>query len=368
MNSYVPSPVAHDLDGLTFPTHHHAALQVKHEYGPNPDFGFDPAVAEGNVVDLYPENANKLAHCVGFGRRNEPPTIPQDIGSRKYASAHRHSLSLPQLPQQNATWPPTLANAGTACLPFGSLSLNTKNLPNAASAATLYGQLTPPRSSSAISEPSKNDQEPARAISEQSNTKRRRSKAQSKNPPTPPQDHTTFKQKKNGGRKRATPAQLHPGNPEDDKRKASLEKNRVAAAKCRVNKKEKTEQLQRDSHTKAQANNQLRTLVETMEAERSTLAAYLAAHANCTDCRDPHHLKEALEMFQEMEPRARFPGLVGETLSANSSPVLSMSDQSMASGLYDDVGLTSTYSSMNPPLPDFHLTDEYDLHSPLPTG
>ena len=37
----------------------------------------------------------------------------------------------------------------------------------------------------------------------------------------------------------------------DSKRKASLEMNRPAAAKRRINKKEKTEMLQRDSHDKA---------------------------------------------------------------------------------------------------------------------
>ena len=40
-------------------------------------------------------------------------------------------------------------------------------------------------------------------------------------------------------------------NVEDEKRKTSLEKNRLAAAKCRVNKKEGIEALQRDSHDKA---------------------------------------------------------------------------------------------------------------------
>ena len=37
----------------------------------------------------------------------------------------------------------------------------------------------------------------------------------------------------------------------DSKRKASLEMSRPAAAKRRINKKEKTEMLQRDSHDKA---------------------------------------------------------------------------------------------------------------------
>jgi hypothetical protein len=197
--------------------------------------------------------------------------------------------------------------------------------------------------------------------------KRRRGKTQSKNPVTPPEDNKGPKQKKTGGRKRSTAAQLHTSDPADAKRKASLEKNRVAAAKCRINKKEKTEQLQRDSHTKAQENSQLRGLVETMEAERNALAAYLDAHASCAECRHPRQLKEALQVFQHTEMRKHFAELAGEAATANTSPVLSVSDRSMASGLYDDSGLASTYSTMNPPLPDFNLGGDYDMNSPLPT-
>lgn len=364
MNGYMLSPVAHDLDGLTFPTNQHDVLQVKREHGFHPDFGFDPSLTEQNMFDQYSGSASKLAHWAGFGNRNMSSQSPQDVGTRKYSSAHRHTLSLPQLQQQQQAGilPQTFMNTGA-----GSLSLNTKNLPNATSTMSLYGQVTPPRSNSATSEPSKSCQDPASAVSEQSTTKRRRSKAQHKNPLTPPEDNNAPKQKKTGGRKRSTAVQLHAGDPEDEKRKASLEKNRVAAAKCRINKKEKTEQLQRDSHTKAQQNSQLRGLVETMEVERNTLAAYLDAHASCADCRDPHQLKEALQMFQESEMRRRFPGLAGETVTANTSPVLSASERSLASGLYEDTGLTSTYSGMHPPLPDFNLGGDYNMNSPLPT-
>jgi len=231
----------------------------------------------------------------------------------------------------------------------------------------MYGQVTPPASNSATSEPSKNSQDSASATSNHSRTKRRRAKAENKNPITPPEDNNPPKQRKASGRKRTNATQLGTANQEDDKRRASLEKNRIAAAKCRINKKEKTEQLQRDSHTKAQENGQLRGLVETMEAERNTLAAYLGAHASCGDCRNPSQLKEALRMFQGNEIRKRFPGLVGEAVTADTSPILSVSGQSMDSGIFDDVGFNSTASALNPPLPDFNLGGDYDMHSPLPS-
>jgi hypothetical protein len=366
MNHYMLSPASHDLDGLTFPANQQEVRQVKREYGFNQDFGFDPSLTEQNMFDQFSENASRLSNWGSFGNRNVTFQTPQDVLARKYSSAHRHSLSLPQIQQQNKPLGPTQINSTLGSHPLGSLSINTKNLPNASATMSVYGQVTPPRSNSATSEPSKNRRDLLSAISEQSTTKRRRGKAQSKNPLTPPENSNTSKQKKPGARKRTAAAQLHSDNPEDDKRKASLEKNRVAAAKCRVNKKEKTEQLQRDSHTKAQENSQLRGLVETMEAERNNLATYLGAHASCIDCRNPTQLKEALQMFHEKQMRHRFPALTGDAVTANTSPVLSVSEQSMTSGLYDDAGLTSNYSVINPPLPDFNLGGDYDMNSPLP--
>jgi hypothetical protein len=364
MNSYALSPVGHDLDGLTFPTNPRGGPQVKRQYSFNQDFGFEPPLTEQDIFNPYPDTANKLANWSGFGNRSMSHQTPQEVLS-KTSSAHRHSLSLPQFQQPHGALGNTLTHSGVGALAVGSLTLNTKNLHNPASAMSIYGQVTPPRSNSASSEPSKMSQDPTSATSNRSTTKRRRAKAENKNPVTPPQDSNTPKPRKAGGRKKANTTQLSTAN-QDDKRKASLEKNRVAAAKCRINKKEKTEQLQRDSHTKAQENGRLRGLVESMEAERSTLAAYLGAHASCGDCRNPSQLKETLRMFQESEMMKRFPGLVGDPVTADASPVLSVSGKSMDSGFFDDAGFNSTAPVPNPPLPDFNMSGDYDMHSPLP--
>ena len=366
MNSYMLSPATHDLDGLTFPTNQHEIPHIKREDGFNPDFGFDPSLTEQNMFDRHTDSSHDSANLNGLGSRGIPQQNPQDIFVGKYNSAHRPSLSLPHIQQQSATLPYSLMNRGMGALPGNSLSLNTANLPNTTSTTSIYGQVTPPRSDSATSQPSKNRRDPTSANSDPSTTKRRRGKAQAKDPLTPPDDNDVPQTRKASGRKRTSIAHLSTGNPEDDKRKASLEKNRVAAAKCRVNKKEKTEQLQRDSHSKAQENGQLRGLVDTMELERNTLAAYLSAHASCADCRNPHRLKEALQMFQEKEMRKHLSGLVGKAARADASPVLSASGHSTVSGLYDDSDLASI-SAMNPPLPDFSLGGDYDMDSPLPT-
>jgi hypothetical protein len=104
-----------------------------------------------------------------------------------------------------------------------------------------------------------------------------------------------------------------------------------------------------------------------METERNTLAAYLGAHASCPDCRNPHQLKEALQIIQENEMRKHLPGLGGEATTANTSSSMSLSGQSLASDPYDDDSLISNYPAMNPPLPDFNLVGDYDMNSPLPT-
>src|SRR3954464_1220492 len=130
MNSYMLSPVAHDLDGLSFPTNQPEVLQVKRDYALNHDFGFDPSLTEQNIFDQYSDNANKPIHWNGFGNCNMSHPNSQHLLARKYSSTHRHSLSLPQLQQLSGTISQSFMNTGMDSLPGGTLSLNTKNLHN----------------------------------------------------------------------------------------------------------------------------------------------------------------------------------------------------------------------------------------------
>src|SRR2546423_7810872 len=188
MNSYVLSSATHDLDGLSFPTNQAEVLQAKRNYALNQAFGFDPSLIEQNMFGQYSGNSNKPANWNGFGNCNMSHQNSQHVLAQKYSSAHRHSLSLPQLQQHNGTIPQPFTNPGIGSPPGGALSLDTKNLHNA-SRTSLYGQVTPPRSSSATSEPSKNGRDPTSAISEQPTTKRRRGKAQGREPLTPSDDN-----------------------------------------------------------------------------------------------------------------------------------------------------------------------------------
>ena len=359
MDTFAPSPVSHDLDGLTFPTNYLQELQLKQEViGLNNGFGFDPSTNEQIMFGRYLNNANTAGNWNGFS--SDDTALQQNqLAARRFL--HRPSLSLPQ--------------QGLGMVPLQTMQNNNPramhpmNFPTNAAAMSHYGQVTPPRSNSAGSLPSKDGDDSTRTAIEEVTKKRRRGKAQAKTPLTPPEtSNNSPKTRKASGRKAASTIQTSSSNPEDDKRKASLEKNRVAAAKCRINKKEKTEQLQRDSHTKAKENIELRGLLETMETELHTLTAYLTAHANCADCRNPDQLQEALQMIQDQEMRKRFPGLGNGSLSAH-SPVLSSSGQSMDSPYYGHSGLAASPSEMNPPLPEFNLGGDLDMNSmnsPLP--
>lgn len=345
MNNYGQSPISADLDGLTFHTSFASEPQLKQEYAMTNGFGFDPSMMEQNNYNRSSNLPNAM-NWAGFNS-NEMAHRNQLRKSISFSRASHSHMS----PSQNG----------------GLHSLNTAGLPP--SASSHYGQVTPPRSNSATSEFSKHGIDSSGMPPEESTMKRRRGKALPKVPLTPPEPNmNSAKTKKAGGRKRMAASQSSAGNPEDDKRKASLEKNRVAAAKCRINKKEKTEQLQRDSHVKAKENVELRGLLETMETELQTLTSYLTAHANCSECRNPDQLQEALQMIQDQEMRKRFPGLSNGALTMH-SPVLSISGESMGSGLYSESAFGDTPSNMNPPLPEFNLAGDLDMssmNSPLP--
>jgi len=150
--------------------------------------------------------------------------------------------------------------------------------------------------------------------------------------------------------------------PEDDRRKQSLEKNRVAAAKCRVNKKEKTERLQRDSHDKAVENAYLKDQVMRMKEEVQQMNAILVAHANCDGCRSPDEIQAHLnelgnEFFNQHLALAGHN--FGEFPQMNFAGLAAMPDTYFSGAA---VG-----STLHPPLPEFNRSAEFDVHTPLPT-
>jgi hypothetical protein len=167
-----------------------------------------------------------------------------------------------------------------------------------------------------------------------------------------------------GGRQSSGGTEASRGPSGMDKRKQlSLEKNRVAASKCRTKKKEKNEQMLEDSRTKAKENKVLRELVGTMETELHTLTTVLSAHSDSLNCKKPVQLKEALRMFQRGDADKRYSDL-GDGTSGSDSPALSFCGNSTSSDSYDRSPATPSPSTMQTPRVDSYILEDMFVDSP----
>ena len=229
-----------------------------------------------------------------------------------------------------------------------------QTLPNATTAISRFGQVTPPRTNSTSSEDNVKAEETPRASG------RKRTKTQPADSAAP---------KATPGRKRKTSkksaANAEQGkSPEDTKRKASLEKNRVAAAKCRINKKEKTEQLQRDSHEKGLHNAFLRDQVMRMRTEVQQMHSILLAHANCEGCKSPDEIQKHLaNLGQEY--------MANQMLNDDYNDYSQMEMDDMREGAMVDDYFSSMSpedpTMLHPPLPEFNRSAEFEVHTPMLT-
>jgi bZIP transcription factor len=227
-----------------------------------------------------------------------------------------------------------------------------KKFPYAASAVSRNGQITPPRSNSAVSSAN------SRASVEQESQPARRkctTKIEIKTEESPKTEAATPARRRKAGRK-STKAPTRPNTtPEDDKRKKSLEKNRLAAAKCRINKKEKTDQLQLDSHDKAVENTFLKQTVMQMREEIQQLQTTLMSHSSSDHCKSPESIHEAL-------------GAAGSdnfTSQMANNQFLSMQQQETT--MRQLVGMHGDYfqSREIPALPEFKFSAEFEVCTPM---
>ncbi|CEI99223.1 hypothetical protein G6F70_000661 [Rhizopus microsporus] len=104
-----------------------------------------------------------------------------------------------------------------------------------------------------------------------SSTKRKRKEAD---------DDEEYKPKSTGGRKRRI---VFEGEDAEDKRKKFLERNRVAAYKCRQKKKTWMQELEQKAEISTARNEELRSLVTQLKEESMYLRNLLLTHGNC-DC------------------------------------------------------------------------------------
>lgn len=317
-----------DLDGYSLPGDYGYGVQA--QFSPsNEEFGFDPP----QVVYAKPEafssptatDTLQLSGWSGF----------EGIESKDALANNYHAAS---------------ENLETS-------RIIKSNLLNSSTAVSRFGQVTPPRSNSATSEDPKS--EPLSPKVTTTERRKRSSKTSIKEETEPVPMATT-------GRKRKTTRKTPSVKDEqDDKRRQSLEKNRLAAAKCRINKKEKTEQLQRNSHDKAVHNAFLKEQVMRMKEEVQQMNALLLAHANCDGCKSPEEIQKHLsnlgnEFFSQhmSSMNYEYPHMTIDDLSQ-------MAHDSAQSDYF-----TPSHSGsgmLNPPLPDFDRTAEFEVHTPMQT-
>ena len=123
---------------------------------------------------------------------------------------------------------------------------------------------------------------------------------------------------------------------EDQKRNKFLERNRVAASKCRQKKKEWTSNLESRARTLQNERNQLSLMASSLKEEVLWLKGELLKHSTCDCERIRHYLnREANHLAPGPIPRrVALPGLS----QAMSSPSLSSSGQSSAGLPEEDEG------------------------------
>jgi hypothetical protein len=330
-------PSVTDLDGYTL------REPMFNSYGPPEDdeFGFDPPEQK----PMFPKHDHTYS-----------PPEPNDLSLGGWPGFEREEdLKQPQHAYEID-------------------KLITQSLPNAANAISRYGQVTPPRTNSTDSGlatgPNSASASPKSTAAPE--RRKRSSKVQAKDSTLPAATTTSSGRKRKNTRKASMNAELVQ-NPDDAKRKASLEKNRLAAAKCRVNKKEKTEQLQRDSHEKAVHNAFLKDQVMHMKEEIQQMNAILLAHANCKGCKSPDEIQKHLSHLSTDFVATQMPtGMAQQSYSEY--PQMSLDDMPsisqptmMGDSYFGSLDPDHDPGMLHPPLPDFDRSADFEVHTPMQT-
>jgi hypothetical protein len=230
-----------------------------------------------------------------------------------------------------------------------------------ATAASQYkdGKLSQPSSAKAAIQPKSGD---ATGRANDSTINRRRDKSETIRVSVPCKlSNDPGKPAKKRGRRPSSASQSSQSSQGVDKRKeVSLEKNRVAAAKCRVKKKEKDEQMLQDSRLKVKENKELHDMVQEMEVEMSTLTTFLTAHLDSSSCKQPDQLKETLWQFQGPHMARRFSGS-SDPPSSMHSPMLWLSDHSPSSASNSRSPATPSECMTQAPKLDFSIIGDMDI-------
>ena len=345
MDGYGHTPSGHNFYSFNvlLPSYHQD-LQFTRDDALDNGFGFDPSPKEQSMVEQNSATVDLL-----------------------YASTF-------QLPGQFSLSPACLMQESIDQVLASSGQKSSQNVPSpvtddgGATAASQYkaAKLSPPNSTKAAIQQKSGDAM-GRANDSTINTRRDKSEVARVSVPCK-LSNDPGKPSKKRGRRPSTASRSSLSSQGVDKRKeVSLEKNRVAAAKCRVKKKEKDEQMLQDARLKVKENQELHDMVREMEVEMSTLTTFLAAHLESNNCNKSDQLKETLRQFQGPHMAGWFSGSLDPPSSVH-SPMLLLSDHSPSSTSNGRSPVTPSECMTHAPNLDSYIIGDMDIDSPPFSG
>jgi hypothetical protein len=307
-------------------------------------FGFDPSPNEQSMVEQNPATGD-LLHASTFQPSRQfcpsrmcllQESIDQVLGS----SGQKNSQNVPD--------PVTVNGGATAASQYKDVKLSQPNLAEAA-----------------IQQKSRD----ATGRANDSTISRRRDMSEVARVSVPCKlSNDPGKPSKKRGRRPSSASQSSQSSQGVDKRKeVSLEKNRVAAAKCRIKKKEKDEQMLQDARAKVRENKELHDMVREMEVEMSTLTTFLAAHLDSSNCNKANQSKETLWQFQGPHMAGWFSGSSDPPSSVH-SPMLLLSDHSPSSTSNTRSPATPSECTTQASKLDPYIISDMDIDSPSFSG
>ncbi len=196
-----------------------------------------------------------------------------------------------------------------------------------------YGQTTPPddEDSSIFEYDHKQQQvaQPALASSVTGAKKRKRGLAPANEPVLPPKRSRKSAARSSLGHS-SNIAQSDPNNPEDVRRSKFLERNRVAASKCRQKKKEWTSNLESRARDLQKNNSSLRLMLGSLKDEILFLKGELLKHTSCGCEQIQSYLKQRAgdmsEQHEDLFKKEQSP--IGTAPTSRHGSLSSGSDQS----------------------------------------
>ena len=220
---------------------------------------------------------------------------------------------------------------------YGSASGQQSSHPSAFStinSKVVHGQVTPPSDNSPVAAKQEMDTEPTPVTLDDATnapaTRKKRGSQQSQTSQASTAPST--KRRKNSARKSSTDTNSG-GEEKDEKRSKFLERNRVAASKCRQKKKEWTNNLEQRARDLQQNKTHLSLLVNSLRDEVLYLKGEVLKHDNCNCTALRNYMSRSVSQISGEVPTpikpqpASDPSLAGELdldgMSFSGSPDLS---------------------------------------------